>query len=275
MSRVFFLETKISTRRKLRAVLQGFHDDIELKFYRSTIGLLAAINNVEVDVVFISVEDLEIPCAKMVDILLKINSNIKIVLMSKNKEMAYEALRLQLGGFLLKPINNEEITNVLLRLSDNACAFPVQHFAGNTNIRMVTMPKFDMYINGELVRFKRKKGKELMAYLVDADGGVVNPEMVVGALWEGENIGRSQKSRCYVLMNCLQNFLKGLGLGRLLIAQKGQYRLDNSQYTSDLAELLNGDKKIIFHYDHRYMDEYSWAERRKVAIDEFVAKYKI
>lgn len=207
---------------------------------------------------------------QLVKIIQNIKSEVQIVLVSSKKEDAYYAWELNLAGFLLKPVDKNHLNALLCKLDENCNGGPVQKVEDKKLIHMSTMPRFNMYVNDELVTFRRKKGKELMAFLVNADGEAVDADMVVEALWEGEPFGRSQKNRCFVLINCLKNFLKDLGLDGLFIAKDGLYKLNKGMYTSDLENMLAGDKELLLNYDHRYMMEYSWAERRRGVIDRML-----
>lgn len=141
---------------------------------------------------------------------------------------------------------------------------------GSKKIRMHTMPIFEMFIDGKSIVFRGAKIKELLAYLVDADGGVVTTEMIVESLWDGEPFGQSQRVRCSVLVNSLKRFLRNLGIENLLVAERGQYHLKREAYTCDLDDIVAKDGHAILRYDHRYLEEYEWGRRRKSFIEEII-----
>lgn len=270
MSCVACLEKKIKDFECLSQIIDGINDGFELERCDSVLTLLSYVAENKVDVVFLTADTEELNLEKLTSILWSINNDMKIVLTSDNKADAYDAMQLHLDGFLLKPITEENVVNVLLSLSAKLCTVPLQHFGEQKNIHMVTMPKFDMYVNGEPVLFKRKKGKELMAFLVNADGTIVNGEMIIEALWPGEEIGASQRNRCRVLVNCLKNFLSGLGLDYLFITSNGQYYLSKKLYSCDADELLSGNRELMMQYNNHYMDGYEWAQGRKVVIERYL-----
>jgi len=271
MSCVVCLEKNIEDFNAFENCVNEINDGFEIERFDSVLKAMSYMAANKVEVVFITKgEDDELDLEHLANLIWSINNDTKIVLVSGDKADAYDAMQLHLDGFLLKPIEEENVVNVLLNLSAKLCSVPLQNFGTQKDIRMVTMPKFDMYVNGEPTLFKRKKGKELMAFLVNSDGAIVNVEMIIEALWPGEEIGPSQRNRCRVLVNCLKNFLSGLGLNDLFITVNGQYYLSKKLYSCDVDELLSGDKNAVLRYDHRYLEGYDWAESRREYIERHI-----
>lgn len=273
MSCIAYVEENDHDFDNFEKCVENITGGLELVRCRSVLEVLDFVVDNKTEVVMVSAKAKEIGMENFVKVLRRVDSEISVVVVSDDKKDAYEAMQLKMDGFLLKPIVEDNVLNVISCLSERLCTVPLQNFGSQKDIRMCTMPKFNMFVNGEPVVFKRKKGKELMAFMVNAEGTIVNVEMIVKALWPGEQIGSSQRNRCRVLVNCLKNFLKGLGLDELLVTANGQYYLSKKLYSCDVDELFQGDKQAIRkygNYDGHYMEEYDWAQGRKVGIDRYL-----
>lgn len=275
MHKIVCLEKRVTDFEILQKSMKDVADCFDLVHFDSTLKALSFLTDNAADAVFLAKDSEETDMQVFVGILRKINNDLKIVLLSSNKADAYEAIQLELDGFLLKPATEENVSNMLLGLCEKLCSAKAKKRGRSKDIHMCTMPAFDMFVDGEPIVFGRDQGKELMALLVNAGGAIVNTEMIIKALWPGDEVGLKSRNRCRVLVNWLKKFLNELGLEGLFIAKYGQYYLNQKAYSCDVNELLRGDSMAGLCYNHHYMDGYNWAQERREYIEKWSKRYSL
>ncbi len=259
--RVFYLGTNEDSIRCLQDMASGGAGIMQVHCG----GMLECLEHLvenKADVLLLSAAAAGEELARMVNIIRRIRGDTRIVLIGGSKGDAYEVLRLGLDGFLLEPLSRQDIEGLLFGSDSRGAYMPLGKWAAQP-VRMCTMPSFDMHIRGEPVIFNRKKAKELMAFLVNMDGASVDGDVITRAMWPDKPPDPKQKNSCRVLVHTLKSFLESIGLKDLLVAKNGQYYLNRKFYTSDVDELLKGDRQRLVQFDGRYMDGYAWAESRR------------
>ena len=117
--------------------------------------------------------------------------------------------------------------------------------------------------------FSREKEKELLALLIDRNGGTLSSAEAIGFLWEGEILDERLKGRFRKLCLGLKRTLARYGAENILIAQNGVRNVDTSAFTCDYYELLAGNTHYIQSFHNSYMSGYSWAEDTLATLWDF------
>lgn len=133
-----------------------------------------------------------------------------------------------------------------------------------------TFGNFDLFIDGKAMIFKSAKAKELLAYLVDRQGGTVNTGQIIATLWEHRPNDEATQNLCSKISKTLQAELNAQGAGEILVQSRGVKRLDIEKFECDLYQLLNGDPGISQKYLGEYMSEYAWAEYRNAVLQKYL-----
>jgi PAS domain S-box-containing protein len=123
-----------------------------------------------------------------------------------------------------------------------------------------TFGHFDLFVDGIPVVFSNAKEKELMALLIDRNGGTLSPHEAISYLWEGETITDKLSTRYRKLAMTLKNTLTKYGIEHILIYNRGVRSIDVSAITCDYYELISGNDKYKSLFHNAYMSDYSWAE---------------
>lgn len=172
-------------------------------------------------------------------------------------EFAMEAFKLYAKGYLLKPVCADDIKNVL---NEMVIDWNKASENENINIRVQTFGYFDVFVNGEIVYFERKKAKELFAYLIDCRGASVTTEQIAMVLWEGDCYDRKVKNRATVVINSMRNTLKKLGIGDIIKKSWNSLSIDTQRIKCDAYDFEKGDIAALNSFQGEYMLNYSWAE---------------
>jgi PAS domain S-box-containing protein len=130
----------------------------------------------------------------------------------------------------------------------------------NNEIFARTFGHFDLFVNGIPVIFSSAKEKELMALLIDRNGGTLSPREAMNCLWEDEPITDKMSARYRKLAMTLKNTLKKYGIEHILINNKGVRSINVSDITCDYYELISGNEKYKSAFHNSYMTDYSWGE---------------
>jgi hypothetical protein len=123
-----------------------------------------------------------------------------------------------------------------------------------------TFGHFDLFVDGVPVTFSSAKEKELMALLIDRNGGTLSTNEAVSHLWEDEAADERVCTRYRKLAMGLKKTLESYGIDHILISQKGVRSVDVTAFECDYYELLAGNEKYQRAFHNAYMSDYSWSE---------------
>lgn len=123
-----------------------------------------------------------------------------------------------------------------------------------------TFGHFDMFVGDKAVRFSSKREKELMALIVDRNGGNISSNEAISVLWEDEVLSDRVRTSYRKLAMGLKNTLEQYGIQDVIINRNGVRCMDVNSVICDYYEMLKGNEKYKSLFHGTYMSEYSWAE---------------
>ena len=181
--------------------------------------------------------------------ILDIRPECKIVFCTGYEEYAIPAFRLHASGYLLKPISAADVQAEI----DNIKGIRYRE----KPLVVKCFGNFEVYVNGEILTFKRSKTKELLAFLVDRNGAGVTVAEIGVALWEDD---ADQKNHNYVhqLFYDLRHTLDGAGVGEIFRRKNYLYSVDPEKIDCDYYSFLKTGSPNFY---GEYMTQYSWAEK--------------
>lgn len=226
----------------------------------------------KVDVAFLDTEMYSMNGVEVAKRLKKLNPEVKIIFLTAFNNYAAEAFAVGAVGYILKPYTENDIRNVFNSVKAGG---GLKNFVAETedvrrSVYIRTMPKFDIYVDGQPIIFNGSKVKELLAFLVDSDGSVMNNRQIITAVWEGSIADEAASGRLRITYKRLNDLLGKYGIADILYSKSGKRYVKTDMFDSDYRRLMQGDEEIIKQYDGRYMEEYSWAEYTQVKIDNFI-----
>ncbi len=194
------------------------------------------------------------------EILRKKNKRIKLLYCTGYAEYAMDAYKMHANGYLRKPVQKEELKKEMqyvLQMPVYDDERPHIHAFGN----------FDVYVDNRPVEFKRKKSKEILAYLVDREGSwVTNKELIV-ILWDGSDVSDGAFSKYITLLvNLMMADLESAGVAYVVERQRGRLRLLKDRVACDYYGYLNNEEEAILKFHGEYMSQYSWGEETLAAL---------
>ncbi len=188
------------------------------------------------------------------------NRRIKLLYCTGYSQYAMDAYKMHANGYLRKPVQKEELAKEMQYVlqmpvyDDNK---PYIHTFGN----------FDVYVSNRPIEFKRRKSKEVLAYLVDREGSWVTNKDLVVALWDDTGTADTALSKYITLLvNLMLADLGSAGIAHIVERRRGKVRLLKDEVACDYYEYLGGDKSAIGRFHLEYMSQYSWGEETLASI---------
>lgn len=127
-------------------------------------------------------------------------------------------------------------------------------------ISIHTFGYFDIYVNGKPISFSHDKSKEMLAILVDRQGGFVSSSEMISYLWENEDFNKTTQSRCRQVASRLKKTLEENGVGDIIETVNGRRRIIPEKVDCDYFNYLANKPGYRHLYNGAYMMNYSWGE---------------
>ncbi len=189
----------------------------------------------------------------------KASPDTKIIFVTGYSQYAMDAFRVHANGYLMKPVRpddiTEEVENLQLPCSRRSDLLTVQCF-GNFEVLWHEVP----------LEFKRRKTKELFAYLIDQEGALCSAEDIAAVLWEDEADVSKAKHRLRNLISDLRSSLKAAGQEAVLIRKSGLLAIKRNSVDCDYYRMLDGDMGEVNSFRGEYMKQYAWAQETEARL---------
>lgn len=202
-----------------------------------------------VDIAFLDINMRGLGGLGLAEKLLALQPQCKIVFCTGYKEYAVSAFQLHASGYLLKPITPEAVQK------------EIDHIKGvKATEKLLTIRcfgNFEVFYNGQILPFKRKKAKEFLAVLIDRNGAGMTAKQICAILFPEDTDDTKNAAYLRQLVLDLKNTLKTIRAEDVLRHDTPYYRIDTNLVRCDYLSFLETGKPA-FHGE--YMTQYSWAE---------------
>ena len=224
--------------------------DIEtVEVFSSCSAALTYATENPIDVAFLDVNMRGIGGLGLAEKLLELQPRCKIVFCTGHEEYAVAAFQLHVSGYLMKPITAE------------AVQAEIDHIKGvKATEKLLTIKcfgNFEVFYNGEILPFKRKKAKELLAVLVDRNGSGMTAKQICAILFPEDTDDNKNAAYLRQLVLDLKNALKTVSAEDVFQHETPYYRIDTNLVKCDYLSFLETGKPEFY---GEYMTQYSWAE---------------
>lgn len=214
-----------------------------------------------VEAVFLNVENDGMDGIHVGEKLRELCPDIVMVFVTEHPEYTLEALRIKADYYVIKPYTPEHLRWVM----ENVRLLARRH---KKQVYIRTFGRFDLFVNGQRVRFTNKKAKELLALCVDHKGGHVSMEEAIDKLWENRLYDGRVKNLYRKAAMDLKNTFESRGIHDVFWKKRGICWIDYEKVECDYfiwsehvtASALGERKEMLPHTLGEYMPEYFWAE---------------
>ena len=214
--------------------------------------------------------DIELPEMDGIELakeLKKLYPDIIIIFVTAHKDYFEDFINMKADYYVLKPYTKKDVEDVLKRAKLLSKRF-------KKRIYIRTFGTFEVFVDGKPAYFKNTKSKELLAYMVDQRGGILNSKEAFCALWEDRSEYDKTNSAIFrkTLMRLRRN-LEESDISEILIPDSKYRALNLEAFDCDLYDFLDGKEDLINGFAGEYMNQFSWGENTLANLIEIKNKY--
>ena len=233
----------------LEEAILASSDIAQVERFSSCSAALAYAMENPIDIAFLDINMRGIGGLGLAEKLIGLQPRCKIIFCTGYGEYAVSAFQLHVAGYLMKPITAEAVQK------------EIDHIKGvKVTEKLLTIKcfgNFEVFHGGEILPFKRKKAKELLAVLVDRNGAGMTAKQLCAILFPDDTDDTKNAAYLRQLVLDLKNALKMIRAEHVLQHDTPYYRIDTNLVKCDYLSFLETGKPE-FHGE--YMTQYSWAE---------------
>lgn len=249
--RFFAVDDEKYMLEEIKEVLSRVRPDDEVFTFLKPSQALEEAKKQPVDVVFLDIQMGSMTGLELALQMKKLQPDINIIFVTGYPKYAVQAFKIHATGYLLKPIAEEDLIRELTFIYGEE---------DKKRIRVQTFGGFELFVDGEPVKFERAKSKELLAYLVDLNGAGVTTAQAYAALFEDAADTASGKTYFRNIVHSLKNTLQAVGAEEILIRSFNRLAVAPHIIDCDYYRFLDGDPIALNHFRDDYLPNYSWAE---------------
>lgn len=242
---------------------KDFKEIESLKLFLDGNSAIEWVKNNQVDTAFLDMEMSDMNGIELAKKLKEIDRNIRIIYVTAFGQYALEAFGVDAIGYILKPYTREDIYRELEKAS-LVRPRPQKH------IKIQTMPRFSISVDGNMIHFGREKTEELLALLVDRGMSGLTAGEAIACLWPDRPGDDSTKNLYRVTFHRLMEVLKSEGIDDIISSEGRKKYILKDRVECDLYQILDGDREMLLSYSGTYLKDYSWAEERNAQLNSMM-----
>ena len=240
---ILIVDDEVTALRDLARVLRDAAPEATVETADGAKKALASCRKQAFDVAFLDITMPDKDGLTLAKELKQLCPLLNIVMVTAYPQYALDAMHLYVSDYILKPGNP---------IRKERKGLFVQCFGS-----------FEVFYDGEAVKFGRSKAKELFAYLIDRCGASASNAELRAVLWRDE-ANDSEKQRKYfaLIVHELRSRLEALGCGDVFVQRRDSYAVVPDRIPCDYYLALERDAQASGRYRGEYMSQYAWAEMR-------------
>lgn len=243
---VLLVDDEALVLEELQESVSALLPDANVYSYRRSREAIEFALTTPIDIAFLDVRMRVMDGVTVAGLLQQLYPRVNIVFCTGYPEYALEALNLYCSGYLLKPITEAKLKEVLAHLR-----YPLSELDTQPLFSFRCFGNFEAYHKGVPIRFEYTRTKELLAYLVDRNGVDCTTRDIAAVLFPEEE-HRSYFNR---LRRDLISTLTKLGGEDILRQSKGILGINRQNVSCDYFDYMD---KHHSSYPGEYMAQYSF-----------------
>ncbi len=243
---------------------------VEVTSFRKGKEALAFAKDNQIDIAFLDIEMRDMDGISLAKDLKLVNPKVNIIFTTGYSAYTGEAMSMHASGYVMKPVTAEKIKHEVEDLRHAIEEeIPINK---SSEITARAFGSFEIFANGEPMKFSYNKSKELLAYLIDRKGAMCTTREICDVLWEDDD---PDQHASYIknLRKDLRTAFEAVGAEDALIIQWGKLGVSPSHIACDYFDWIDGKVSGINAYHGEYMTQYSWAEFTHAMLDMESGQY--
>lgn len=235
------------------SMCQGMAGIDDVRGFTCALDALKWAEEHRVDVALMDIDLPDMDGLTLAEKLTQRQPGVAIIFLTAYAKFALDSFKVHPVGYLLKPVAREDLEREVayVRSTRPRPVLP--------RVEVHTFGEFEILVNGETLRFRRAKSKELLAFLVDREGNGVTRAQIYASLWEEGEYDHSRQKYLDVIIRSLRQTLEQYGVGDILEIKSGFLRIRPERIECDLYRFLRGEPAVVRAYRGKYMSSYAWA----------------
>ena len=253
---ILIVDDEVTALRDLARVLRDAAPEATVETADGAKKALASCRKQAFDVAFLDITMPDKDGLTLAKELKQLCPLLNIVMVTAYPQYALDAMRLYVSDYILKPARRDEVRRALANLRN-----PIRK--ERKGLFVQCFGSFEVFYDGEAVKFGRSKAKELFAYLIDRCGASASNAELRAVLWRDE-ANDSEKQRKYfaLIVHELRSRLEALGCDDVFVQRRDSYAVVPDRIPCDYYLALERDAQASGRYRGEYMSQYAWAEMR-------------
>ncbi|MBR0112122.1 MAG: response regulator [Clostridia bacterium] len=231
----------------LVSAIKKYDKSAEINSFRDPKAALKFVKENPCDVAFLDVQMFGMTGVELAAKIKAAVPGINIIFTTGYSEYMKDAFEMHASGYLLKPITVEKVRKELKNLRS-----PLAE--KKPRVKFQCFGNFEAFIDGEILKFKYLKTKELLAYLVDRRGAGCSSGEIMSILWEDED----HDSYLRNIRKDLMDVFGEKNCAEVIVNDWGKLSIRTDLVECDYYNYLKDRKSE--NYQGEYMVQYSWAE---------------
>ncbi|MBR1751153.1 MAG: response regulator [Ruminococcus sp.] len=244
----------------LEKMLEKIDPGGEHRFYTDPYDALDDLDK-PIEVAFLDVEMPDMDGFELAENIIKRYPLCNIIFLTGHTEYMQSAFDIHARGYILKPFSQKKVEEALSHLR-----YQMPDMIDKP-IKVQCFGSFEVFINGEPMKFNRHKSKETLAYLIDRRGALCNMDMLIGNIEPERPNDDSTRSKIRVYLGDLIVTFLRLGFKNAIIKHSGEFAVNTSLLDCDYYRCLDGDPYAISRYTGEYMTQYSFADETRAMLE--------
>ena len=201
----------------------------------------------KVDIAFLDIEMPSLNGVQLAKKLKALDPSTKVIFVTAYDNYALEAYKLHASGYVNKPASVEKIKKEIDELLT-----PVE-LVPKKKLQVKCFGNFEVFHNGEPIKFSYQKSKEVFAYLIDREGSSASINEINAVMWEEDH-----KSYLRNLIADIQQTMRSIGCDDVFVKKRNECAIDVSKIDCNAYEYKKDNPDAVRMYRGEYMTQYSW-----------------
>ena len=244
---ILLVDDEILQLKRLYDSVKKVLPNDDIVYFTNPVEALDSVRDKQIEIAFLDIEMPKINGIMLAKQLKSINPKVNIIFVTAYDNFALEAMRIRASGYVSKPVNEEKV-----RTEIEGLRYPIELVA-TKKIQVKCFGNFEVFYNGEPLKFTYSKSKEVFAYLIDREGAAININELNAVLWEEDH-----KSYLRNLIADIQKTLKIVHADDVFFKRHNECYIDVTKVDCDAYEYKANNPNAIRMYRGEYMMQYSW-----------------